>query len=403
MVCTMLGRHRAALARSNVTRIILGLVVTLWATAGLMADETRLVDVYAVERDNGGYHLFATNHHIVPVYVQVDLPNLINLTPDRDLPVAFGLEPGDREVPILSLTPVRRSGRIGYSVQYSFAQGNPDTAVHDPEAVYLLPFGHGTKHRLSQGFQGRFSHFGENEYAVDFEMDVGTPVYASRAGTVAEVKEDSRIGGPSASYGDDANYILIHHSDGSFGNYAHLQYDGAIVEPGVAVLAGQQIGYSGNTGRSSGPHLHFDVRLPTYEGRMESVPFRLVGRDGVAAEPLEGIFYYAYHPGGPPFDEDLGTSVSIEQYENYRVPFNGSEAIDTRIEQVDLTFLLFVQNGFSEDVEVEIELQLSGLASDAGGTVRVNAPARSEVLATILRPLPGATTIRYAYTIRYFR
>jgi len=381
----------------SITALLVWILVSFVAGA----DETPLVDIYGLE-ENGGYVLYATNHHIIPVYVRLELPTLINLAADRDLPVSFGLEPGDRDVKVLTLTPERASGRRGYSVQYSFARGNPDTAHHDPEETYLLPFEHGTKHRLSQGFGGAFTHYGENEYAVDFDMDVGTPVYAARSGVIAEVKEDSRVGGPSASYGDDANYILILHDDGSFGNYAHLMFNGAIVEPGMEVRAGDMIGYSGNTGRSSGPHLHFDVRLPTYDGHMQSVPFRFRGENGESLVPQEGAFYYAYHPGGAPFDESLGSDVTMDAYSDV-VRFSGPEKIDTRIEQIDLTFLVFVQNGFEHNVEVELEFQLTGLSSDRGETVSISAPAKSEVLATILRPIAGASSIRYSYTVRYFR
>jgi len=234
-------------------------------------------------------------------------------------------------------------------------------------------------------------------------MEIGTEVFAARGGTVAEIKKDSTIGGTSASYGDDANYILILHDDGTFGNYAHLVTDGVIVEPGDTVIAGQLLGYSGNTGRSSGPHLHFDVRLPTYEGTMRSVPFLFEGRDGQSMEPEGDRFYYAYHPGKPAFEESYGREITLESYADYLEPVDGPATLDTRVEQIDLTFLLFVRNGLTDDSDVEIRLELSGLESAAGNTVRLTAPARSEVLATILRPLPGATTIRYGYTISYAR
>ena len=73
---------------------------------------------------------------------------LINLDSDTDLPVGKALDPGARAVPLFTLRPTRSSGRRGYGLQYSYAQGNPESASHDDTHLYLLPFAHGTKFRL---------------------------------------------------------------------------------------------------------------------------------------------------------------------------------------------------------------------------------------------------------------
>jgi murein DD-endopeptidase MepM/ murein hydrolase activator NlpD len=90
-------------------------------------------------------------------------------------------------------------------------------------------------------------------------MPVGTPVYAAREGIVYSFKEDSKKGGLLPGYKRQANYIIIKHSDGSFGCYWHLQYKGVVIKKGP-VQKGQLIGYSGNTGFVLGPHLHFTVK-----------------------------------------------------------------------------------------------------------------------------------------------
>lgn len=375
----------------------------LVAPPGVHAQDDGVVQVYGVELEDGSVELRGTNNHIIDIYLWVDAPQLINMSSDQPLPYRAGLAPGATGVPLFLLEPTVTSGRRGYSISYSYARGNPETARHDDSYQYLLPFAHGEKHRLSQGFHGRFTHGGENEYAVDFEMPIGTPVYAARGGVVAETKEDSTVGGPSVAYGEHTNHILIQHGDGSFGNYAHLDTDGVIVEPGEIVQSGQIIGYSGNTGRSSGPHLHFDVRLPTYEGSMQSIPFVFRGSGVLPVEPEEGEFYYAYHPGGERFDPVLGSDLSMDDYVGYRGSAGGAEGIEIRVEQVDLTFLVFVQNGLSDDTDVEIEFQLRGLTSDQGTTISLTVPAETEVLATILRPISGATSIQYGYSVRYLR
>lgn len=82
---------------------------------------------------------------------------------------------------------------------------------------------------------------------IDFAVPVGTPVVAAHAGTIVEVRE-------SPSYG---NMIRIRGNDGIDTLYAHLSSFG--VQQGQQVAAGQQIALSGNTGRSTGPHLHFEA------------------------------------------------------------------------------------------------------------------------------------------------
>jgi murein DD-endopeptidase MepM/ murein hydrolase activator NlpD len=126
----------------------------------------------------------------------------------------------------------------------------------DP-VVYELPFSPGEKHRVVQGYGGLFSH--HHAAALDFEMPVGTAVYAARGGIIAAYKDDNTEGGPFASYKRKANYIMILHDDGSFGCYWHLDTNGVLIKNG-RVSAGQQIGISGATGQVLRPHLHFSVK-----------------------------------------------------------------------------------------------------------------------------------------------
>ena len=108
-----------------------------------------------------------------------------------------------------------------------------------------------------QGNESLFSHAGD--YAIDFKMKPGTKVMAARGGVVVRVRDSTKTGGLGKKYVGTANGITIQHSDGTYGHYLHLQYKGALVVVGDTVQLGQHIGFSGSTGFSAFPHLHFEV------------------------------------------------------------------------------------------------------------------------------------------------
>jgi len=109
------------------------------------------------------------------------------------------------------------------------------------------------------------AHTGPFENAIDYPMQENTPVLAARDGTVIRVKDDSTIGGPDESLRDDSNLIQIQHEHEEYSVYAHLKPQGAIVKDGEKVKEGQVIGYSGMTGFTTYPHLHFHVFQYTEE------------------------------------------------------------------------------------------------------------------------------------------
>ena len=98
---------------------------------------------------------------------------------------------------------------------------------------------------LTSGFGTRW---GRAHAGLDFASGVGAPVRAAAAGTVATVASENGYG----------ITVRVHHPDGAETVYAHLST--TEVQPGQRVAVGQQLAREGSTGRSTGPHLHFEVR-----------------------------------------------------------------------------------------------------------------------------------------------
>jgi len=126
-----------------------------------------------------------------------------------------------------------------------------------------IPLSEGATAHFGQTFHGYFSHNGASRYAVDLSMPEGTTVTAARGGRVLSIKEDSDSGCGEVSCASDGNFVNIDHGDGTKAIYYHLQQDGALVDVGDIVCAGEPIGLSGNTGFSTGPHLHFSISNAT--------------------------------------------------------------------------------------------------------------------------------------------
>jgi len=179
-----------------------------------------------------------------------------------------------------------------YSFQYSWIPGdiNPQfTSTYK----YHLPYRNGDAHPVLQSFDGAFSHSGYSKYALDFEMPVGTPVYSAREGTVVKVVESHTKHGPSEAYRDDSNYVVIQHADGTWAEYHHLMHNGVIVEVGQHVVENQQIAISGNTGFTTGPHLHFLVAHRISWNKASSIPVQFRSVKGTIRQPVVGVAYRA--------------------------------------------------------------------------------------------------------------
>ncbi len=167
--------------------------------------------------------------------------------------------------------------------------------VSDSVVWGRLPFEQGTNLTINQAFMGGFTHHGDGMYAVDFSMDEGTPVVSFKPGVIMDIKEDSDTNciddGIELEDCTHANFVKIDHGDFTFSTYHHLEQWSVEVEVGEIVGWGHQIGKVGNTGYSTGPHLHFEVFSGFALGNSKIPLFEeLVGiSNGIAFSGLEVV------------------------------------------------------------------------------------------------------------------
>ncbi|MEW2549656.1 M23 family metallopeptidase [Streptomyces sp. NPDC047002] len=124
-----------------------------------------------------------------------------------------------------------------------------------------------THYKLTAGFDDSGSHWVHKHSGQDYAVPIGTAVHAVHTGTV--VKAGPHGAGDGDAYG---NAIVIRHSDGKYSQYAHLSR--VEVHVGENVKTGEEIAKSGNTGNTTGPHLHFEIRnTPDYGSAINPVTF----------------------------------------------------------------------------------------------------------------------------------
>lgn len=194
------------------------------------------------------------------------------------------------------VVPARSTTRLSMSASMSSADdirtgwvfGDPE-AVHAPRQPYRPPFAGARKFPVSQAWPDARTHSSpDSRHAVDIVMPEQTSVYAARGGTVVEVAHNNFRGGDDRDrFGAQANLVRILHDDGSFALYAHLSWDSIRVRPGQRVARGEPIAASGNTGFSTGPHLHFVV-VRNAGLRVESVPVTFSAGPGQVVTPQTG-------------------------------------------------------------------------------------------------------------------
>ncbi len=215
---------------------------------------------------DGGVSFSARNQLHVPVEVELRLDNLVNAQGGNAPRIVRRVLP-PHTTQMLSVLRGRPGMLLNYRSTLLQAMGDPGKR---PKGFrYAFPWV-GGPFRVTQGPNGRVSHFGpKGRYAMDIAMPEGTPIIAAREGVVVKT-ENRQIGrGPNPS----GNFVRILHPDGTMGVYLHLMRGSVIVAEGQRVRQGQMLAKSGNTGNSTGPHLHFVVQRNVGLA-LESIPYQ---------------------------------------------------------------------------------------------------------------------------------
>ena len=250
-------------------------------------DSTKTVFI-STEKIGNFIYVGFTNRNMFDVTINVK-HEYKNIKESENTPKEFVLKANSAiEYTRLELGQGNRSYRYGYS----WIIGNKD-AVHDDSYVYRLPYKERTSHVVSQGYNTSRTHKDSSRYAIDFAMKEGTRIYAARGGIVVKTKSDSNKHGYAEEFAKYGNYVTIAHDDGTLATYYHLKQRGVIVSVGDRVRRGYSIGYSGNTGYSSGPHLHFAVFSAINAKTTNTIPVKFSSVEGVIETPKEGAFYTA--------------------------------------------------------------------------------------------------------------
>lgn len=214
----------------------------------------------------GGHTLQVQNDMFAPVEVELSLDGLGNVSGAPNSPIRW-IVPPRSQIRLATLAPRDPDKPLRYTPKLRHALGDP--RLRPLPYRYPLPW-RGGPFRLTQGANGQYSHYTpKGRHAVDIAMPVGTPIVAARGGIVVQTESDQRGRSPNPA----GNHVRILHDDGTMGVYLHLQEGSVRVSEGQRVQAGALIARSGNTGRSTGPHLHFVVQR-NIGLAVESIPFQ---------------------------------------------------------------------------------------------------------------------------------
>lgn len=262
--------------------IFKGCFLPLFLLSNYFAIAQTNIRVYS-EETSEGFFVYADNSEFCPVTIDVTF-QLKNMQIDTKEQATFLVKENSKKIVLTAVKVINKANPSKFSFTYSSNMGNHLQTDYAKEFSYALPFEKGNSFKLHQAYNGNFSH--QNENALDFTMPVGTAITAIREGVVVKIIENNVLVCPKKECTKYNNFIIIYHSDGTFAEYTHIKKNGAIVKVGDKVNESQTIGSSGNTGWSSGPHLHLVVFLQKMKERKTLATKFKIG-DGTTSEFLK--------------------------------------------------------------------------------------------------------------------
>lgn len=267
-----------------IMKLLHALIIICLLSPVLFSEDLKEVKEVKEKREEKDIHKFTTlsvaitdnttavtiqNDGLFPVSVTIDPAKKLTILTKFSFPYIGTIDPKQNLVFKLA-----GSYSLKDVMKWIYLKTGDVSAKHDDSYVYLYPFPSDLTRVITQANNSGYSHVGEYKYAVDWRMPAGTNVYAAREGTVVDTEASFSKNGLTYDYRSKTNYVLILHDDNTLAEYIHLQKDGVLCKIGQKVKRGDLIGKSGNTGYSTGPHLHFCVHRAESGTRRHSVPVK---------------------------------------------------------------------------------------------------------------------------------
>lgn len=268
------------------------LTVALVFFLGSNAQNNSWISTYKTNWENydGGTKLIANNDNWLPITFVLDYnPENLKASKKNGTYVVIPARTKGFEVV--------RFDKVNKSKGWKFNKGNTKVYLgdltdteFDEDYIYDLPFERNSSFKIGQGYDGTISH--QNKFALDFDMPVGTKIYACREGTVVQVVEKNSKRCDQPKCAEFNNLVKILHDDGTIMQYLHFKQNGIKVRPGQKIKKGEYIGFSGNVGWSTAPHLHIDLYLIDKTNNYQTIKTKFkTNKDEIVNELQQGLTY----------------------------------------------------------------------------------------------------------------